>query len=122
MWQPGQSGNPGGRTVAFQECQAMCREASPRASMRLIELMESADERVALMAADKVLERAWGKPKEQDDASDAARRLSNMTDAQRLAEAIDIIARAREALALSGPMIEGEGDEGRTRIGLPSAQ
>ena len=29
--------------------------------------MNSRDERVALMAADKVLERAWGKPKEQRD-------------------------------------------------------
>jgi hypothetical protein len=28
--------------------------------------MQSEDERVALMAADKVFERAWGKPKEYD--------------------------------------------------------
>ena len=34
--------------------------------MRLIELMESDGERVALMAADKVYERAWGKPRDYD--------------------------------------------------------
>jgi hypothetical protein len=32
----------------------------------LIELIQSEDERVALMAADKVFERAWGQPKEHD--------------------------------------------------------
>src|SRR5690242_4475522 len=65
MWKPGQSGNPGGRTVEYKECVRMAKEASPRAMQRLIELMESPDERVAIMAADKIMERAWGKPKEQ---------------------------------------------------------
>jgi len=32
----------------------------PDAARRLIELIQSEDERVALMAADKVFERAWG--------------------------------------------------------------
>ena len=39
---------------------------SPRAAQRLIELMEGDDERVALMAADKVYERAWGRPRDYD--------------------------------------------------------
>jgi hypothetical protein len=30
----------------------------------MVALMDSEDERVALMAADKVFERAWGKPRE----------------------------------------------------------
>src|ERR1700738_4736205 len=60
----GKSGNPGGRTKQFAQCQRLCREASPDAARRLIELMQSEDERVALMAADKVFERAWGRPKE----------------------------------------------------------
>src|SRR6478672_7586221 len=62
----GKSGNPGGRTKQFAQCKRLCREASPEAARRLIELMRSEDERVALMAADKVFERAWGKPKEYD--------------------------------------------------------
>jgi hypothetical protein len=32
----------------------------------MVALMDSADERVALMAADKIFERAWGKPREYD--------------------------------------------------------
>jgi hypothetical protein len=62
----GQSGNPGGRTAEFAECQRICRVATPDAARRLIELMSSFDERVALMAADKLIERAWGKPREYD--------------------------------------------------------
>src|SRR4029077_10358607 len=58
----GKSGNPGGRTKQFAQCQRLCREASPDAARRLIELIQSEDERVALMAADKVFESAWGKP------------------------------------------------------------
>src|ERR1700722_1239832 len=65
-FQKGQSGNPGGRTKMFAEAQRICREASPRAAQRLIELMESDDERVALMAAAKVYERAWGRPRDYD--------------------------------------------------------
>jgi phage terminase small subunit len=37
------------------------------------------------------------------DETDKNERLAGLSDAQRLSEAIDIIARAREALALSGP-------------------
>src|SRR5260370_17030961 len=62
----GKSGNPGGRTKQFAQCQRLCREASPDAARRLIELIQSEDERVALMAADKVFERAWGRPKDYD--------------------------------------------------------
>jgi hypothetical protein len=63
-FQPGQSGNPSGKGGLYHEAQRICREASPRAARRMVELMDSDDERVALLAADKVLERAWGKPKE----------------------------------------------------------
>ena len=66
----GKSGNPGGRTKQFAQCQRLCREASPDAARRLIELIQSEDERVALMAADKVFERAWGKPRIFDPAAE----------------------------------------------------
>ena len=48
-FKPGESGNPGGRTASFAECQRLAREASSDAMRRLIELMASPDERVALM-------------------------------------------------------------------------
>ena len=65
-YKKGQTGNPGGKTKQFAQCQRLCREASPDAARRFIELIQSEDERVALMAADKVFERAWGRPKEYD--------------------------------------------------------
>ena len=65
-YKKGQTGNPGGKTKLFAQVQRICREASPEAARRLIELMHSEDERVALMAADKVFECAWGRPKEYD--------------------------------------------------------
>src|SRR5712671_7867735 len=70
----GKSGNPGGRTKQFAQCQRLCREASPDAARRLIELIQSEDERVSLMAADKVLERAWGKPRDYDPAQEQAQK------------------------------------------------
>src|SRR6516162_745241 len=39
MWKPGQSGNPGGRTVAYAECQRLAREVSLESTERLIEIM-----------------------------------------------------------------------------------
>jgi len=64
---PGQSGNPSGKGGHYQEVQRICRQASPAAARRIVELMGSADERVALMAAEKVLERGWGKVKEMSE-------------------------------------------------------
>lgn len=69
MWSPGQSGNPTGRSKRFYEVQVAAREASPQALQKLVELMDSADERVAIVAANSVLDRAFGKPKEQKDDS-----------------------------------------------------
>ncbi|MCW3474702.1 hypothetical protein [Limobrevibacterium gyesilva] len=66
-FQPGQSGNPAGKGGLYQEAQRICREATPAAARRMVELMNSKDERVALMAADKVYERAWGKSKVAPD-------------------------------------------------------
>jgi hypothetical protein len=63
-WKPGQSGNPGGRTAAYNEAMRICREASPEAARKMVGLMDSEDPRVAYMATNTVLERAWGKPKE----------------------------------------------------------
>ena len=96
-FKPGQSGNPGGRTTSFAECQRLAREASPDAMRRLIELMASPDERVALMAADKVLERAWGKPREYDPDS-SVKRYSEMSPEAREREIARLIAEGRTVI------------------------
>jgi hypothetical protein len=56
--QKGEARNPGGKGGLWQETQRFCREKSPEAAKRLYELLGSADERVALMAADKLM--TWG--------------------------------------------------------------
>ena len=68
-WTKGQSGNPNGRPKVPEDVKALARANSKRAMQRVIELMESDDERVALMAAKELLERAWGKaaPAEESD-------------------------------------------------------
>jgi hypothetical protein len=75
MWQKGQSGNPGGKRGEYYEMQRMCREASPAAAERLIEMAYlnaidetgrlaplpiNADRRIVSWAVDKLMERAWG--------------------------------------------------------------
>ncbi len=61
---PGQSGNPGGFNGEHGEALRLARKASPGAVRRLIELMRSSDERVAVVACNSLLDRALGKPKE----------------------------------------------------------
>jgi len=64
-WRKGQSGNPRGiQGEQYLEAVRICREATPEAARRIVELMRSKDERVALMASDKVWERAFGRPRE----------------------------------------------------------
>lgn len=59
---PGQSGNPGGRPRLVAEVRELAREHAPAALMRLVELMQSDDERVAIVACREVLDRAYGRP------------------------------------------------------------
>jgi hypothetical protein len=70
--QPGEIRNPTGKGGLWREAQRIAREKSPEAARRLAELMDSSDERVALMAADKVLTWAWGKPPDHDPNQDRA--------------------------------------------------
>ena len=66
-FRPGHSGNPGGRPKDENEVRNLARRHSRRALERLIELIDSEDQRVALAAAKEVLDRAYGKPKQEDD-------------------------------------------------------
>lgn len=61
VWQPGQSGNPGGRKEMSPEVREALYAATLPAMKRLIELTGSSDERVALLASQAILDRAFGK-------------------------------------------------------------
>ncbi len=70
-FQKGVSGNPGGvpKSKTKKEIRQLAREHSEDAFKRIVKLMGSDDERVAFMAAKEVLDRAWGKPKDDPDAA-----------------------------------------------------
>lgn len=65
---PGASLNPGGRPRIVVEIQKLARSHTPEAIARLAELMKSPDEKVALVAIDQMLDRAWGKPVQQSQS------------------------------------------------------
>lgn len=50
-WQPGQSGHPGGLPPIIRAVRLLAAQRAPRAIHRLSELVESADDRIALAAA-----------------------------------------------------------------------
>jgi len=62
MFTKGRSGNPGGRPKLEGEVRELAQKHSKRAILRLVELMESDNEKVAALAANSVLDRAFGKP------------------------------------------------------------
>jgi hypothetical protein len=81
----------------------------------MIALMDSEDERVALMAADKVFERAWGKPREYNPEQEteplnylATLRAEALT--QREVDAIAELASARLAAIEARLAREESGD------------
>jgi hypothetical protein len=87
-WKPGQSGNADGlrgrikteaeiaRDIERAEIERLAKNSSKQALERIIELVGSKDERVAIMAAREVLDRAWGKVKSVEDGDPAAKSLT----------------------------------------------
>jgi hypothetical protein len=61
-WGPGQSGNPGGRPEIAAEVRDLAREHGSNAIARLVALMDSQNQTVALRAAEAVLDRGYGRP------------------------------------------------------------
>jgi len=68
-FQPGQSGNPGGRPKEDSEVKALARTAGPEAIEKLLELMRGDDRRTALAAAQALLDRGFGKPSQSVEMS-----------------------------------------------------
>ncbi len=74
-WKPGQSGNPGGWAGPARDAQRIARQNSPKAMLVLVELLDCDDNRVRVVAANAILDRAMGKPKEPMPERDGGRRL-----------------------------------------------
>jgi hypothetical protein len=61
-WKRGQSGNPGGRPKVSAEIRDLARMQGAQAIERLVELMHSKNESVAVRAAEALLDRGYGRP------------------------------------------------------------
>jgi hypothetical protein len=59
---PGVTINPGGRPAVAKHVQALARAHTEVAIRRIVELIGSDDEKVALAAAEALLDRGFGKP------------------------------------------------------------
>jgi hypothetical protein len=70
QWQPGQSGNPAGRSSGLKPVRDLCRQQSMDAVKALIRIVQDVDEdgrnredgRILVVAAQTILTWAWGKP------------------------------------------------------------
>lgn len=80
-FQPGQSGNPGGRPKGDSELRAAAREHTEQALAVLVSGLADEDPRIRLKAAELMLDRGWGKPTQTIDATlrgNLAEILSNL--------------------------------------------
>jgi hypothetical protein len=104
VWQKGQSGNPAGHTGLYGEAVSLARQAAPTAVRRLIELMASEDERVASVAANAILDRAFGKPRDYDPTAEGASAKSTFDPRRYSAEQLAQIEKAlRIVVEVQGP-------------------
>ena len=62
-WKKGQSGNPSGEQVTG-EILEIFKAACPAAARRMVELIKSKDQGIALRATEYVINRVYGKPRE----------------------------------------------------------
>lgn len=66
-WKPGTSGNPGGRPKEDPEMKAILKAACPKAAAKLVELLDCVNPKIVLSAANSILDRIYGRPKESVD-------------------------------------------------------
>jgi hypothetical protein len=64
---PGYSANPGGRPKVVEQIRDIALKAAPAAFKKVSDLVQSADERIALAASQEILNRAYGKPVQSID-------------------------------------------------------
>ena len=68
-FQKGESGNPGGRPALPADIREAFKAKAPQALEVLTRCLQSGDDRIAMMAAQAILDRGYGKPTQSIDAN-----------------------------------------------------
>ena len=68
-FQKGESGNPGGRPKLPADIREAFKAKAPEALEVLTRCLQSDDDRIAMMAAQAILDRGYGKPTQSIDAN-----------------------------------------------------
>jgi hypothetical protein len=63
-WKPGQPGNPQGRRAEDRKLKLLCRQHTEKAVNALVKHLDSDNPSAVVAAANAILDRAYGKPKQ----------------------------------------------------------
>ena len=88
-WRPGQSGNPGGRPKVSAEIRDLARDHGAKAIERLVALMYSKNESVAIRAAEALLDRGYGRPMQRNGSQWGGRAACSAADRSHLCDATE---------------------------------
>jgi hypothetical protein len=100
LWKPGQSGNPSGHSGEYGEVIKLARAHTVRAVERLAELMESDDERVATVACQAILDRAYGKARANAEKEPSLEdKIAALSPEERRARLVELLNKARQTLS-----------------------
>lgn len=81
-WKPGQSGNPNGRPKKVQTVAQLAEDNSEKALRKLIKLIDSDKDQVALAAAQAVLDRSMGKPRQSVDVGTSRKNAADYDESE----------------------------------------
>jgi hypothetical protein len=114
-WVKGQSGNPKGRPPADQDIAAMCRIHTAEAVQALVDTMRLKSHKDRIPATLALLDRGWGKPKQQLEVSADADAIGmHLVAARALVAAFDVAV----GQATLPPTLEGRADSEPTTNAL----
>lgn len=112
-WKPGQSGNPKGRPRAPEDIALLCRIHTAECVQTLVETMRSKSHKDRIPATMALLDRGWGKPRQQLEVSADADAIG-----LHLVAARAFVALAEAAEANAPPTIDAEAE---ARVRSPAA-
>jgi hypothetical protein len=101
LWAAGNSGNPSGRPAKVKEIESLAQAHTPQAFAKIVELLDCKDARVALAAANSILDRAFGKP-----AQSVAAKVETLDVGRLWLEALKLSNAAPPAKTIEGEAVQ----------------